>query len=153
MKRLTAIIILSLIVALVVYARATSYSVSLGGEEISRGPNDRVHLITTATGDLPGGCAFKIEHNGNNITGGEWELVVVGPGANGENEERGTLKGAFSSGALSFSAHGKVASVDAQLVVTSGTGSYSGATGAGTLGGSAGTQITPQFNGTLLLNF
>jgi hypothetical protein len=153
MKRLANIILLGLLAGLVVYARAVSYSVSLGGEEISRGSNDSIHIVTSAEGDLPGGCTIKIEHNGNNITGGSWELVVVGVAANGSAEERGTVKGSVASGSLSFSEEGKVASVDAQLIISSGTGTYSGASGGGSLGGSVGAQRTPPFRGNLSLNF
>lgn len=153
MKRLLTGVAFSLLVAAAAFAHVAGYNSRLGGQEISRGMNDDINFVATSSGDLPGGCTVKIEHTGDQINGGQWELVVLAQKADGSNEERGTLKGTISSGALSFDNDGKVSSVSAQLVIASGTGSYAGISGGGTLGGWSAAQNSPQFSGTLSLNF
>lgn len=157
MKRLVTFLMVTLLSAGAVAASVrpvASYSVSLSGREISRGEGNSINLVTSAGGDLSGGFTAKIKQEGGQIAGGEWSLVVVARGDDGNDREVGSLAGKVSGGSLTLAEDGSVSAVHgASLTITDGAGAYAGAAGSGTLNGSAVKPADAPFSGSLSLSF
>jgi len=110
---------------------ATVLSGSLSRARVSYVENNRVVITMDAVGDLPGALTLMIDRDGSGraIIGGDWALVVAeipppdnhqdngnDPDHGGPSDQpiqKGTLSGSLSAGSISFSADGKLASVDA----------------------------------------
>jgi hypothetical protein len=157
MKRLTTFLLVTLLSTGAVAASmppAAAYSVSLSGREISRGEGGLINLVTSAGGDLSGGFTARIKQEGGQISGGEWSLIVVARGEDGNDREVGSLRGSFAGGSLTLAEDGSVSAVnDASLTVTEGAGAYAGASGSGSLHGSATKPADNPFTGSLTLSF
>ena len=108
---------------------ATVHSGLLSRARVSYVENNRLVITMDAVGDLPGALTLMIDRDGSGRTviGGDWALVVaeIPPPDNHQGNgndhggpsdqpiQKGTLSGTISGGSISFSADGKLASIDA----------------------------------------
>ena len=110
---------------------ATVHSGLLSRARVSYVENNRLVITMDAVGDLPGALTLMIDRDGSGraVIGGDWALVVAeipppdnhqdngnDPDHGGPSDQpiqKGTLSGSLSAGSISFSAEGKLASVDA----------------------------------------
>ena len=107
---------------------AAVHSGSLSRARVSYVANNRVVITMDAVGDLPGALTLMLDRDGSGraVVGGNWALVVaeIPPADNHQDNgndhggpsdqpiQKGTLSGTVSSGSISFSAEGKLASID-----------------------------------------
>ena len=83
------------------------------------------------------------------------ECPLLPANADASSSERGELTGTISSGTLTLSAEGTLASASSvQISIQSGTGEFAAVTsGSGTLNITANAENPSQLSGTLVLNF
>lgn len=157
MKRLSLILVTGLVAGLVaaVAARAaTTYNDTVQAFRTAAAEAEGVAVLFEAAGDLPGMGKVTITRDGNNVTGGSWNMTVLPPNADAQTTERGRLSGSVTGGTLSFNADGTLAGVSAvQLTIEGGTGQLADARGTGVISVSASPEKPSQLTGTLVLNF
>ena len=146
-------LLMTLILAMVL--SAATYNDSLSGSQTAAPESAGIALNLTASGDLPGMNKLTLQRNGQNVTGGSWRLTVLPQNADATSSERGELVGTISSGTLTLTAEGTLASATGvQVTIQSGTGEFASVTsGTATLSVSANTENPSQLSGTLVLNF
>ena len=100
-----------------------------------------------------GKVSFKRE--GNNITGGSWNLMVLPANADAAASERGTLTGTVTGGTLSLTPEGTLsAATSVRLTIEGGTGEQAGvAAGEGIINVTSDPENSSRLKGTLVLNF
>ena len=152
MKHLS-VVLMSLALAMIV--STVTYNNTVSGSQTAAPEADGIALNLTASGDLPGMSAVKLQRDGQNVVGGTWRLTVLPANANASSTERGELAGTITGGTLTLNAQGTLASASSvQVVLYGGTGEFSGVTsGNATLTVSANAENPSQLNGTLVLNF
>jgi hypothetical protein len=133
---------------------AETHQNTLAGRILPQGSSS-LSLGAEASGALPGSFTVSLNLDSTTVTGGRWRLVAKRVNEDGSQSEVGVIEGAVSGGAVSLSADGRVASlVSVQLAVEGGTGNYAGLTrGSGTLAGGLNREASPQFSGSLNLDF
>jgi hypothetical protein len=143
------------LLCLVTARAAATYNDTLSGFQTAAAESEGVAVVIDATGDLPGMGKFTFGREGTNVTGGNWTLTVLPPGADAASSERGKLSGAVTGGTLSFTPEGTLSGVaSVQLTVQAGTGQFAGVNaGSGTINLSSSTENPTQFTGTLVLDF
>ena len=148
-----SLMLMSLVLAML--ASTATYNNTVSGSQTAAPEVDGIALNLTATGDLPGMSAVKLQRDGQNVVGGTWKLTVLPANADASSTERGELIGTITGGTLTLNAEGTVASASSvQVVLQGGTGEFSGVTsGNGTLTISANAENASQLSGTLVLNF
>ena len=146
-------LMLALLLAAIV--STATYSNTVSGSQTAAPEVDGIALNLTASGDLPGMNAVKLQRDGQNVVGGTWKLTVLPANANASSSERGELIGTITGGTLTLNAEGTLASASSvQVVLQGGTGEFSGVTtGSATLTVSANAENPSQLSGTLVLNF
>jgi hypothetical protein len=147
---------LSACVTAAALARAVAtYQSSLTGSHAARGADNRVALYLNASGDLSGSFTAQIDASDSANVGGTWTFEVIGTLPDGSQGRAGTLRGRIGGGAVTFNDDGTVASLDSvRLAVEGGDGNFAqvgGGTGA--IAGTASVRNSPQFSGTLSVNF
>ena len=108
-----------------------------------------------AAGDLPGIVKLTLVRSEANVTGGNLSLTVLPANADASSNERGALNGTVTSGTLTLSENGTLASASSvEVSIQSGAGEFAGVTsGTATINISAGAENPSQLSGTLVLNF
>jgi len=146
--------VLLILLALVMVNMAT-YNNALSGSQTAAPEAEGIALNLTASGDLPGMSKVNLHRNGQNVTGGNFRLIVIPQNADAASHERGHLIGTIGSGTLTLNAEGTLASAsDVQVTIQSGTGEFASVTsGAATITITANAENPTQLNGTLVLNF
>lgn len=146
--------VLLILLALVMVNWGT-YNNSLSGSQTAAPEEEGIALNLTASGDLPGMSKVNLHRNGQNVTGGNFRLIVIPQNADASSHERGHLIGTIGSGTLTLNAEGTLASAsDVQVTIQSGTGEFASVTsGTATLTITANAENPSQLNGTLVLNF
>ena len=147
------LLIFALLVAAVI-SNAT-YNDSLSGSQTAAPEATGIALNLTASGDLPGMNKVTLQRDGKNVTGGTWRMTVLPQNADASSSERGVLVGTVSSGTLTLTPEGTLASATGvQVTIQSGTGEFASVTsGTATLSISANAENPSQLSGTLALNF
>jgi hypothetical protein len=133
----------------------STYNNSLSGSQTAAPEAEGIALNLTASGDLPGMSKLNLHRNGQNVTGGNFRLIVIPQNADASSHERGHLIGTIGSGTLALIAEGTLASAsDVQVTIQSGTGEFASVTsGTATITITANAENPTQLNGTLVLNF
>lgn len=133
----------------------STYNNSLSGSQTAAPEAEGIALNLTASGDLPGMSKLNLHRNGQNVTGGNFRLIVIPQNADASSHERGHLIGTIGSGTLALNAEGTLASAsDVQVTIQSGTGEFASVTsGTATITITANAENPTQLNGTLVLNF
>ena len=146
--------VLLILLALVMVNLGT-YNNALSGSQTAAPEEEGIALNLTASGDLPGMSKVNLHRNGQNVTGGNFRLIVIPQNADASSHERGHLIGTIGSGTLTLNAEGTLASAaDVQVTIQSGTGEFASVTsGTATLTITANAENPSQLNGTLVLNF
>ena len=146
-------VLLMLVLAAMVSTAA--YNNTLSGSQTAAPEAEGIALNLTASGDLPGMSKVNLHRNGQNVTGGNFRLIVIPQNADASSHERGHLIGTIGSGTLALNAEGTLASAsDVQVTIQSGTGEFASVTsGTATLTITANAENPTQLNGTLVLNF
>jgi len=146
--------VLLILLALVMVNMAT-YNNALSGSQTAAPEAEGIALNLTASGDLPGMSKVNLHRNGQNVTGGNFRLIVIPQNADASSHERGHLIGTIGSGTLALNAEGTLASAsDVQVTIQSGTGEFASVTsGTATITITANAENPTQLNGTLVLNF
>jgi hypothetical protein len=146
--------VLLILLALVMVNMAT-YNNALSGSQTAAPEAEGIALNLTASGDLPGMSKVNLHRNGQNVTGGNFRLIVIPQNADAASHERGHLIGTIGSGTLTLNAEGTLASAsDVQVTIQSGTGEFASVTsGTATITITANAENPTQLNGTLVLNF
>ena len=150
--------LVSLMLASLVFAAVVStatYNNSLNGSQTAAPEAEGIALNLTASGDLPGMNKVNLHRNGQNVTGGNFRLIVIPQNADASSSERGHLIGTIAGGTLTLTAEGTLASAsNVQVTIQSGTGEFASVTsGTATLTITANAENPTQLNGTLVLNF
>jgi len=146
--------VLLILLALVMVNMAT-YNNALSGSQTAAPEAEGIALNLTASGDLPGMSKVNLHRSGQNVTGGNFRLIVIPQNADASSHERGHLIGTIGSGTLALNAEGTLASAsDVQVTIQSGTGEFASVTsGTATITITANAENPTQLNGTLVLNF
>lgn len=156
-RPLTALAVAALALAAgVALARAaTAYHSTLAGAQTASAPGDGVALQLNAAGDLHGMLRLTLKHEGGQVTGGSWSLIVLPPDADASSSEKGRLSGAVGGGTLTADANGVVTSVTSvQLSVQGGTGDYANVSaGGGSVSLSADPENPTRLGGPFALDF
>jgi len=149
MKRILGILVLAVLLS------TATYNDSLSGAQTAAPEAAGIALNLTASGDLPGMSKVNLHRNGQNVTGGNFRLIVIPQNADAASHERGHLIGTIGSGTLTLNAEGTLASAsDVQVTIQSGTGEFASVTsGTATITITANAENPTQLNGTLVLNF
>jgi hypothetical protein len=144
-----------LIVLALVMVNLGTYNNSLSGSQTAAPEAEGIALNLTASGDLPGMSKLNLHRNGQNVTGGNFRLIVIPQNADASSHERGHLIGTIAGGTLTLNAEGTLASAsDVQVTIQSGTGEFASVTsGTATITITANAENPTQLNGTLVLNF
>ena len=158
MKRLSVLLAAALFAGFysVAFARvAATYNDTLKGFQTAAAEGEGVAVLIEAAGDLPGMGKFTFGREGTSVTGGNWTLTVLPPGADASASERGKLSGAVTGGTMSFNTDGTLSGASTvQLTIQAGTGEYAGVSaGSGTFNLSSSPESPTQFTGTLALDF
>lgn len=159
MKRLSVLLAPVLItgllsIAVAAHAVATHNS-TLNGLQSAASESDSIVVIINAAGDLPGMGKLTFKREGDNITGGVWNLTVLPANADATSSERGTLSGTVTGGTLSFKSGGTLAGASSvQLTIAGGTGEHAAVSaGDGVINLSSDAENPSKLSGTLVLNF
>ena len=161
LKHLSFAVVLALLVghlcgarALTAPPRGETHNNSLEGGIIPPGSSN-LSIGAEASGTLPGSFTVSLNLNATNITGGSWRLVAKRTNEDGSVSELGVIEGVVSGGSVSLNQDGSVAALSAvRLTVQGGSGNYAALTaGSGTLAGALTREPSPQFRGTLRLDF
>src|SRR6185503_18041218 len=142
------------ILVLVALLSTATYNDSLSGSQTAAPESSGIALNLTAAGDLPGMNKVTLQRDGQNVTGGSWRMTVLPQNADASSSERGVLVGTVSSGTLTLTPEGTLASASGvQVTIQSGTGEFASVTsGTATLSISANAENPSQLSGTLVLN-
>ena len=148
------LLMLASLVLTTVVSTAT-YNNTLNGSQTAAPEAEGIALNMTASGDLPGMSKVTLHRNGQNVTGGNFRIIVLPQNADASSHERGHLIGTISGGTLALTAEGTLASAsDVQVTVQSGTGEFASVTsGTATLTITTNAENPTQLNGALVLNF
>jgi len=140
---------------LAVSLSVATYNDSLSGSQTAAPEATGIALNLNASGDLPGMNKVTLQRDGQNVTGGSWRMTVLPQNADASSTARGELVGIVSSGTLTLTAEGTLASASGvQVTIQSGTGEFASVTsGAATLSVTANAENPSQLSGTLVLNF
>lgn len=144
-----------LMLLLMLVLSTATYNDSLSGSQTAAPESAGIALNLTAAGDLPGMNKVTLQRDGQNVTGGSWRMTVLPQNADASSSERGVLVGTVSSGTLTITPEGTLASASGvQVTIQSGTGEFASVTsGTATLSISANAENPSQLSGTLVLNF
>ncbi|HEX5887660.1 MAG TPA: hypothetical protein VFY61_03110 [Pyrinomonadaceae bacterium] len=148
-------VLLAAVVALGAVNPAATYNDTVSGSQTAAPESDGIALNLTAAGDLPGMIKLSLARSEANVTGGSLTMTVLPANADASSSERGSLTGTVSSGTLTLSENGTLASAsNVQVSINSGTGEYASVTsGAATINVTANAENPSQLGGTLVLNF
>jgi hypothetical protein len=132
-----------------------TYNNALNGSQTAAPEAEGIALNLTASGDLPGMSKVNLHRDGQNVTGGNFRLIVIPQNADASSNERGHLIGTIGGGTLTLNAEGTLASAsDVQVTIQSGTGEFAWVTsGTATITITTNAENPTQLNGTLVLNF
>ena len=132
-----------------------TYNNALSGSQTAAPEAEGIALNLTASGDLPGMSKVNLHRNGQNVTGGNFRLIVIPHNADASSNERGHLIGTIGSGTLTLNEEGTLASAsNVQVTIQNGTGEFASVTsGTATITITANAENPTQLNGTLVLNF
>lgn len=148
-------VLLAAVVALGAVNPAATYNDTVSGSQTAAPESDGIALNLTAAGDLPGMIKLALARSEANVTGGSLTMTVLPANADASSSERGSLTGTVSSGTLTLSENGTLASAsNVQVSITGGTGEYASVTsGTATINVTANAENPSQLGGTLVLNF
>jgi len=146
-------LLMTLVLAAVI--SMATYNDGLSGSQTAAPEAEGIALNLTASGDLPGMSKVTLHRNGQNVTGGNFRIVVLPQNADASSHERGHLIGTIGGGTVTLNAAGMLASAsDVQVTIQSGTGEFASVnSGTATITITANAENPSQLNGTLVLNF
>ena len=146
-------LLMTLVLAVVV--STATYNNALSGSQTAAPEAEGIALNLTASGDLPGMSKVILHRNGQNVTGGNFRIIVLPQNADASSSERGHLIGTISGGTVTVTGEGTLASAtDVQVTIQSGTGEFAAVnSGTATLTITANAENPSQLNGTLVLSF
>jgi hypothetical protein len=147
------LLLMTLMLAAVV--STATYNDALSGSQTAAPEAEGIALNLTASGDLPGMSKVTLHRNGQNVTGGNFRIIVLPQNADASSSERGHLIGTVSGGTVTVTAEGTLASAsDVQVAIQSGTGEFAAVnSGTATVTITANAENPSQLNGTLVINF
>jgi hypothetical protein len=147
------LLLMTLMLAAVV--STATYNDALSGSQTAAPEAEGIALNLTASGDLPGMSKVTLHRNGQNVTGGNFRIIVLPQNADASSSERGHLIGTISGGTVTVTAEGTLASAsDVQVAIQSGTGEFAAVnSGTATVTITANAENPSQLNGTLVINF
>jgi len=147
------LVLASLTLAAVV--STATYNDALSGSQTAAPEAEGIALNLTASGDLPGMSKVTLHRNGQNVTGGNFRIIVLPQNADASSNERGHLIGTIGGGTVTLTAEGTLASAsDVQVTIQSGTGEFAAVnSGTATITITTNAENPSQLSGTLVLNF
>jgi len=146
--------LLAAVISLGAASSVATYNDTVNGSQTAAPEAEGIALNLTAAGDLPGMTRLTLVRTNSNVTAGSFTMTVLPQNADAKSSERGTLTGTVSGGAVSLNTDGTLASASSvQVTIHSGTGEYSGVSGAATINVSSNAENPSQLSGTLVLNF
>jgi hypothetical protein len=148
-------LLLAAVVTLGAVNPVATYNDTVSGSQTAAPEAEGIALNLTAAGDLPGMVKLTLVRSEANVTGGNLSITVLPANADASSSERGALSGTVTSGTLTLSENGTLASASSvQVSIQSGAGEFANVTsGTATINLSAGAENPSQLSGTLVLNF
>ena len=148
-------LLLAAVVTLGAVNPVATYNDTVSGSQTAAPEAEGIALNLTAAGDLPGMVKLTLVRSEANVTGGNLSITVLPANADASSSERGALSGTVTSGTLTLSENGTLASASSvQVSIQSGAGEFASVTsGTATINISAGAENPSQLSGTLVLNF